>query len=82
MSSRRMKKKSPTVSVVFQVGELVAFCPPAAIGKTLLARHLVAPGRCPGGSVALAKRVAALGAVVCAGPGGVAVDGAWANGQP
>jgi type IV secretory pathway protease TraF len=64
----------------YQVGELVAFCPPAAIGKTLLARHLVAPGLCPGGSVALAKRVAALGAVVCAGPEGVGVDGyllAW-----
>jgi type IV secretory pathway protease TraF len=59
----------------YQVGDLVAFCPPAAIGKTLLARHLVAPGRCPGGSVALAKRVAALAALVCAGPEGVAVDG-------
>ncbi len=64
----------------YQVGDLVAFCPPAAIGQVLLARHLVAPGRCPGGSVALAKRVVALGALVCAGPEGVAIDGyllAW-----
>jgi type IV secretory pathway protease TraF len=59
----------------FQPGDLVAFCPPPAIGGLLLARHLVAPGLCPGGSVPLAKRIAAVGAFVCAGPSGVALDG-------
>jgi conjugative transfer signal peptidase TraF len=55
-------------------GDIVAFCPPESLGRNLLARKLVAPGHCPGGSVPLAKRISAVAPWVCTGRQGVWVD--------
>jgi type IV secretory pathway protease TraF len=56
-------------------GDIVAFCPPEALGHQLVARRLVPPGRCRGGSVPLAKRIAAVAPWACARPEGVLIDG-------
>ena len=50
------------------------FCPSPAIGERLLARRFVAPGSCLGGSVPLAKRVAAIGPIACAAQEGLKLD--------
>jgi type IV secretory pathway protease TraF len=61
-------------------GDIVSFCPAPGVGEILRARHLVAPGSCPGGSVPLAKRIVALGPFACASETGLRLDGdllAW-----
>lgn len=56
-------------------GDIVAFCPPEGLGRVLVARRLVTPGLCPGGSVPLAKRIFAVAPWACARPEGVTVEG-------
>jgi type IV secretory pathway protease TraF len=58
----------------FRPGDIVSFCPSTSIATTLLARHLVAPGICPGGSVPLAKRIVAISPHACASPEGLRLD--------
>lgn len=58
----------------YRSGDILSFCPVAADGELLLARHLVAPGYCPGGSVPLAKRVVAVGPVACATRNGLRLN--------
>lgn len=57
-----------------RVGDIVAFCPPEIVGRSLVAHRLVAPGYCSGGSVPLAKRIAAIAPWACARPDGVLVN--------
>ncbi|HET7042300.1 MAG TPA: S26 family signal peptidase [Gemmatimonadales bacterium] len=57
-----------------ETGLIVSFCPPPALGRALIARRLAAPGYCPGGSVPLAKRIAAIAPFACAGPEGVVIN--------
>jgi len=57
-----------------RVGDIVSFCPPEALGRALVNRRLAAPGYCSGGSVPLAKRIAAIAPWVCTRPGGVLVN--------
>jgi conjugative transfer signal peptidase TraF len=58
----------------YRRGDILSFCPVPAVGEFLLARRLVAPGYCPGGSVPLAKRVVAIGPVACATRDGLKLD--------
>lgn len=58
-----------------RIGEIVSFCPPEILGQKLVARRLVTPGYCPGGSVPLAKRITAIAPWACARAEGVLVDG-------
>jgi conjugative transfer signal peptidase TraF len=58
----------------YRRGDILSFCPAPAVGELLLARRLVAPGSCPGGSVPLAKRVAAIGPIACAAQEGLTLD--------
>jgi type IV secretory pathway protease TraF len=63
------------VSGPIPLGSLVVFCPPAAFSRLFALRHLEPPGRCPGGSIPLAKRLLARSPRLCAYERGLAVDG-------
>ena len=57
-------------------GDLVAFCLPEDLAQRLLTHHLLLPGRCPGGSGPIVKRVAATSpTVACATPAGLQLGG-------
>jgi len=58
------------------VGDLVAFCPGDVVARYGMTRGYISPGRCPGGSVPLIKRMAAAsGDHVIISSAGVMVDG-------
>lgn len=57
-----------------RVGDIVSFCPPEALGRSLVDHRLAAPGYCSGGSVPLAKRITAIAPWACARPDGVLVN--------
>ena len=55
-----------------QPGDLVVFCLPEDLAQRLLTHHHLLPGRCPGGSGPIVKRVAAASpTVACATPAGL-----------
>ncbi len=57
------------------LGSIVAFCPPTALSRLFVLHHLEPPGRCPGGSIPIAKRLLARSPRLCSHEYGLAVDG-------